>query len=87
VRRRGEISDPVHGADTCFMHGPKARGGQPHYDILARQPDTADNLPPQGLFLNDLADTVMSGAVSPKRLHPLITLCLDLSLAESESQA
>ncbi len=46
-RRGGEISDPVHGADTCLMHGPEARGGQPHDGILAPRPDTADGPAPR----------------------------------------
>jgi hypothetical protein len=68
-----EIVDPVHGADTCFMHGPKTRGGQPHDGILARQSDTADGLAPERLGLDDPAEFPVLGAVKPcaylKRTH------------------
>jgi len=43
------------------MHGPKARGGQPHYDILARQPDTADGLTPERLGFDDPKEIPLSG--------------------------
>jgi len=73
-RRGGEISDRVHGADTCFMHGPEARGGQSHDGILARQPDTADGLAPEHLGLDDPAELPVLGAVVPFAYHRLTFL-------------
>jgi len=70
-RRGGEKSDPVHGTDICFRHGPEARDGQPHDSILARQPDTADGLAPERLGLDDPAELPVLGAVVPVvRLNP-----------------
>ncbi|GIW56405.1 MAG: hypothetical protein KatS3mg082_2809 [Nitrospiraceae bacterium] len=70
-RRGGEISDPVHGAETRLMHGPEARGGQPHDGILARQPDTADGLTPERLGLDDPAYLSVIFAVRPLTIHVL----------------
>jgi len=70
-RRGSEISDPVHGADACFMHGPEVRGRQPHDGILARQPDTSNGLAPERLGLDDPAELPMLGAVVPLAYHRL----------------
>lgn len=47
------------------MRGPEAYGGQPHDDILAWQPDTADGLAPERLGLDDPAELPVLGAPYP----------------------
>ena len=48
---------------------PQGGAGYAHHRVLVRQPDTANRLPPQGLFFNDLAGAVVNGAVLPRMCH------------------
>ena len=69
--RRGHINDTlgvkVGVQGSC--EGAQGRTGDTDNRILLRQPDAADGLAPQHLLFDDLAGTVMDGAVEPYTIH------------------
>ena len=84
LRRRGHIGN-ASGLELrvqVAIQWPQGVARHAHHRILVRQPDTTHCLPPQSLFLEDLASTIMNGAVLP-HIHKIFNSSLPPILANS----